>query len=29
MNRWGMKVRLEQERIPWDMAWNTLRHRAR
>lgn len=24
MNRWGQNVRLEQERIGWDVAWNTL-----
>lgn len=23
--RWGQNVRLEQERIAWDIAWNTLR----
>lgn len=22
--RWGQNVRLEQERIAWDVAWNTL-----
>ena len=27
-NRWGVNVRLEQERIPWNEAWNTLRRRA-
>jgi hypothetical protein len=24
-NRWGQYVRLEQERIAWDTAWNALR----
>ena len=24
--RWGLNVRLEQERIAWDEAWRVLRH---
>ena len=23
-NTWGQNVRLEQERIAWDVAWKTL-----
>lgn len=23
-NSWGQNVRLEQERIAWDVAWNVL-----
>jgi hypothetical protein len=23
-NIWGQQIRLEQERIRWDLAWNTL-----
>jgi hypothetical protein len=25
-NRWGVRVRLEQERIPWDYAWRVICH---
>lgn len=27
-NRWGLNVRLEQERIAWDRAWNVLLSRV-
>ncbi|HEM7876570.1 TPA: hypothetical protein U2L31_002953, partial [Burkholderia contaminans] len=23
-NAWGQQVRLEQERIRWDVAWNAI-----
>jgi hypothetical protein len=27
-NAWGQNVRLEQERIAWDVAWKALQHAA-
>jgi hypothetical protein len=27
-NAWGQNVRLEQERIAWDVAWNVMQRIA-